>query len=419
MSVNEISQKAEYFDRAIRERHSIEGLILPTLVLPPVGREDYQSGNFENCAIWTGEYIAAQSLRYATTRKQEARDSAKAGVSALHRLQDITRQEGLIARGFKNGDQPTWDEDFFWKKERDGTRQDNEWYQSGDYRWLGDTSKSQIFGVTFGYFSFNQFCEPTDAERREMGEYFSKIVDRINDSGGKIVDADGEVSGYGNYSPKQYWGFGGVGPFLMLAKLKLAGRLTGEDRFEQEYQRLLGEEGYTKFLERCRINPPILRQLSTSFGSEDNLAMLNYYMLMTLEDDIRILEACKRGLEKRWSVINDPENSLFNFVYHAMTQKETPDLEVGVDALNIFPTEKRVPVVALKRKLPKSRLQVAKNVLLSSRRSIEDRAIDEYAWGVNPLRQDEWRGGKEGYMEFTGIDFLIAAYMGIYHRFIE
>jgi hypothetical protein len=39
MPVNEISQKAEYFDRAIQERHNIEGLVLPTLVLPPIGRE--------------------------------------------------------------------------------------------------------------------------------------------------------------------------------------------------------------------------------------------------------------------------------------------------------------------------------------------------------------------------------------------
>lgn len=418
MVSEKILEKAEYFDKVIQERHNIEGLVLPTLVLPSVGRDDYQSGNFENCAIWTGEYVAAKALEYARTGDQRAREYAKGGVLALNRLQDITGQDGLVARGFKVGDEPTWDEDFFWKKRGDSTRQRSEWHQAGNYRWLGDTSKSQIFGVAFGYFAFNQFCDPTDVERDEMGKHFSKIVDRIGSSGGKIVDVDGRESGYGNYSPKQYFGFGGIGPFLMLSKLKLAGQLTGEKRFEDEYQRLLSEEDYSKFLGRCRLNPPVLKQLSTSFGSEDNLTMLNYYMLMNMEDDSGILQECRDGLERRWGVINDPRNSLFNFVYHSISKNETSDLRLGVEAMYDFPLEKRVSGVALKRRLPMSKLKLAKDVMLSSRMSTEDRPIDEYAWRVNPLRKDEWMADKEGVMEFTGVDFLIAANLGAYHRFL-
>ncbi len=102
-----------------------------------------------------------------------------------------------------------------------------------------------------------------------------------------------------------------------------------------------------------------------------------------------------------------------------MTQKETPALEMGIDALKRFPLDKQVPVVALKRKLPKSRLRVVRDVLFSSRIPIEDRPVDEYMWRVNPLRRDEWRAGKGGTMEFTGVDFLIAAHMGMYHGFLR
>jgi hypothetical protein len=419
MGQDRMAKKAMDFDSAIQDRHSIEGLVLPTVVLPPVGRDDYQTGNFENCAIWTGEYVAAQSLKYAITGELEARALAKEGVSALHKLQDITGEEGLVARGYKHGNETTWDEDFFWKKRGDRTRQGNEWHQAdGGYRWLGDTSKSQVFGVAFGYFAFNKFCNPTEAEKKEMGVYFSRIVDRINDSGGKIVDSDGVVSGYGNYSPKQYLGVGGIGPSLMLTKLRLAEELTGNDNFGKEYKRLLKEEGYLKFLKRSRLNPPVLRQLSTSFGSEDNLAMLNYYMLMGLEDDEEILGACMDGLEKRMAVINDPENSLFNFAYHSMTGKDRDSLELGVGALEKFPTEKRVPLVALKRRLPSSKLRVARDVLIASNIPIEERPVDEYLWRVNPLRKDEWAGDNNGVMEFTGVDFLLAMWMGKYHRII-
>ena len=68
MSLDLILEKAERFENAIENRHLIEGLILPTVVLPPQGRKDFQTGNYENCAIWTGMYVAAQSLRYATTK---------------------------------------------------------------------------------------------------------------------------------------------------------------------------------------------------------------------------------------------------------------------------------------------------------------------------------------------------------------
>ena len=35
---------------------------------------------------------------------------------ALNKLQDITRTPGLIARGYKHADEPSWDELFFWIK---------------------------------------------------------------------------------------------------------------------------------------------------------------------------------------------------------------------------------------------------------------------------------------------------------------
>lgn len=416
-SLNEILQKAESFNKIIQDRHSINGLVLPTLVLPPQGKKDYQTGNYENCAIWTGLYVAAQSLRFAATGDAQARQQAKSSLLSLHRLQDITGIQGLIARGYKIGNESTWDEEFFWKKKGDKTRQRNEWHQSNGHRWLGDASKSQFFGVVFGYFAFTRFCNPTKQEMQEIGKYLSNIVDKIMENEMKIVDKDNQATGYGNYSHNQYFGFGGIGPSLILSKLKLASQITKQDRFRLEYERLLYQEDYGRFLRRCRLNPPILNQLSTSFGSEDNLAMLNYYMFMTLEAEYGAKELCNKGLAKRWLVINDPENSLFNFVYHALIERETSALEIGIDSLLRFPEVKNIPVVSLKRKLPKS--TVIPNIIHHRQMPIESRPIDEYMWRINPRRNDLWVDGKSGIMEFAGVDFLIAAYLGLYHGFIK
>ena len=200
--LDDILRKAGDFERIIQDRHSIQGLVLPTLVLPPIGREDYQTGNYENCAIWTGVYVASQSLKYAITGDLKAREQAKLGLQALHRLQEVTGERSLIARGYKLRDEPSPDELFFWIKEgknlgqsklRDdkdyskrvnakaydvlfGYRRNNEWHQSGGYRWLGDTSKSQVFGVAVGYFAFNQFCNATPQEREKIDGLYECIL---------------------------------------------------------------------------------------------------------------------------------------------------------------------------------------------------------------------------------------------------
>ena len=140
---------------------------------------------------------------------------------------------------------------------------------------------------------------------------------------------------------------------------------------------------------------------------------------MNLESDAGVLEACMQGMERRWQVIDDPENALFNFIYHALTLRQTPELESGVNALRYFPNKKTVSVVALKRKLPDSKLEIARDLLNSDRISIQNRPIDEYAWRVNPRRRDAWALGEKGTMEFTGIDFLIAENLGRYHGFVK
>ncbi len=417
MSIDILLEKEYKFEGAIEKRHIIEGLILPTLVLPPEGREDFQTGNYENCAIWTGMYVAAQSLKYASTGNTAARANAKRGLLALHRLRDITKGKTLIARGYKYAASSEWDEEFFWKKKGDNTRQGEEWHQNGSYRWLGDPSKSQVFGMVFGYFAFTQFCGPDAQEKEDIAGNLSEIVEQLIKDDFKIVDADGKASGYGNYLHNHYWGFGGTGPLLILGMFKLAAAITQKIEYEKWHIKFLDK--YQSSLGRCRLDLPVLKEFSTALGSEDNLVMLNYYMLMCLETNPEIRKLCRQGMEKRVRAIDDPENSLFNFLYHASTGSETSALQTGIDALYRFPEEKTVPLVALKRKLPDSKIQNLGNYWNLQRKPIERRPVDEYLWRVNPWREDSWRDGRKGIIEFTGVDFLLAIYLGMKHGFVN
>ena len=440
MSLDIILEKASAFESAIQDRHLIEGLVLPTLVLPDLGEADFQTGNYENCAIWTGEYVAAQSLRFAVTGDPQAKIKAKNSLTALHKLQTITNGDELVARGFKLRDERSWDELFFWIKEgknlgqsklRDeydfskgnrakvydtlfGYRRNNEWHQAGPYRWLGDASNSQVFGVLFGYFAFHRYCNPTADEMEFIKKDVANIVNKLLDNNMQIVGKDKKRTTYG--SNRRFFGYG-VGPAITLSEIKLAHHITGEERFQTEYYRQLEKCMHSGSINPRRPEFGPLKYTHSNLGSDDNLTMLNYDMFMSLEDNNEVLESCRRGLRERWLAINDPQNPLFNFIYHALLGQKSPALQQGIDALDDFPTNKVVNAVALKRTLPIC--QQLRDVLTHTKMPLQERPVDEYAWRVNPYRHDKWVAVLPGKMEFTGIDFLIAANYGLYHNLIS
>ena len=411
MSLEAILEMTERFENAIEDRHLIEGLILPTLVLPPIGREDLQTGNYENCAVWTGLYVAAQALKYAKTGDLKARAKAKRGLLALNRLQNVSGKPGFVSRGYKLRVGSDWDEDLFWKKNlTDPSRRKDEWHQSGDYRFLGDTSRSQILGVTYGYFAFNNLCNPDSEEKALISKYVVQIVQSIIDNGGKIVDLDGKPTGWGDYN-----GYG-IGPALLLSSLKLAYVLTGEERFHEAYTKQfnLAVNKGIRSAHRLAIWP--VNRWHTTFGSDYHSMMLNYNMLLKLEKNPEILGVYTEGLNNLWRTINDPENALFNFIYSASGGQDF-NLQQGIDALERFPANKIVDGVALKRQI--SAWMRPRDIMRRTKMPLEERSVDEYAWRINPFRHDNWIAVLPGKMEFTGIDYLFAANFGRYYDFIK
>jgi hypothetical protein len=437
-----------YYEKALYDDHTIPpGLILPTLVKSPLdSRLDCKLGNYENCAIWTAACVLSESLKYANTGDVTAKRRAAQGVTALQKLHDVTGQPGLIARGYRKTRIPIecnkittkgllWDEDLYWKKKGDSTRQNDEWHQNPDgWRWLGDASKSQVFGVTLGYFAYNHYCNPDIEEKQRMGRYLCNIVDGIMDDPEMVLrDVDGKPTGYGKYSPKVAFGCGGTGPSLLLGMLKLASSLTGDQKYENKYYELIFEKDWLPYLSRGGLALPnklkfvaaalapvyftakhILKRLSTSFGSDDNLVMLNSFMLHQLESDKTIRKSLEKESRERYrtmSVIH-PENntnSLLNFLNHAITGEN--DVQLGVEALSRMPQNIQVPVVALKRKSGFGN-KIAS--ILGSRLKPEDWPVDEYAWRLNFWRRDKWVPQREGVMQFAPVDRLLAHNLGVH-----
>ena len=84
-----LAEKAEYFDRKIRQRHIRFGFSAERR-LPVAG--DIASGEMidtDNDGGWSSNYLAGQAFRYAVTRNEKARQNAWQTFAALERLQSI------------------------------------------------------------------------------------------------------------------------------------------------------------------------------------------------------------------------------------------------------------------------------------------------------------------------------------------
>lgn len=437
MPTHSLRQKLDLFEHNLKREHlptELRGLALPTLVKSAEGKAcDALTGNHENVSIWNGCRALAKMLLF----KQEGGthlDTTREILAGMQFLQEVTGQQGLIARSFKSGDAPTWDEHFFWHKKSDKTRLDNEWHQRSDgIRWLGDASKSQVFGATLTAASLLLFGNLDGITKKVVAEYFCPIVDRILESNGHLIDPDGKVTGYGNYNPKKmHFGFGGIGPQLMLTNLKLAALLTQSEKRKFDYQEIYDQRiksGHLNLVDRPRVNPPILKNISTAFGSDDNLAILNTFLLALLDNfsgnaNISTQDTCKRALANRWRLAASPENALFSFIYHGMNEKIGQDsLRPAILAMENFSEDKTVNVVALKAKNPKGKALIAPAIWGSSK-PLVDWPKEEYAWRWNPRNPATWENalGKEGipgHMQFTGIDYMLAYAIGRYYKILD
>ncbi len=409
-----ILEKAAQFEDLLNKRHIVHGQVLPVLVESPHDLIEARRGNYENAAFLTGLYAAAESFRYAATRNHAALASATQSIEALLELETVTKVPGLMARAIKAGNKPLWDENFFWRKPSDKTRLGNEWHQTDNgRRWLGDPSKSQIFGAMFGMFVYTYFFEVKQEMKDRIPGFVERVVQRIESKNFTIVDADGLPTGHGDYKKPR-----SVGPLLMLGMLKLAHTLTKKRQWEKLYQNFYEAHHRDAFITSGRVNLPLYRRLCSvsGYGSEDNLTMLNLYMLLGLESEQSRWKTYHRLLEKSFQKTYSKQNALFSFVYHAFSPDDIDRLEESAAALEQFPTKKTVSGITLKRKLTKA--GAAKSLLLP-KLDIEDWPTDEYAWRVNPYRRDTWVSDRPGTMHFTGVDYLLATYLGMKHGFVK
>jgi hypothetical protein len=257
-----LAQKEQnYYGQLIR-KHIRAPWICGILHLEVAGdTTTWRNSDDDNDGEYTSGYLAMESFRYAVTKSEDAKLKARKAFDFLCLLQDVTGTEGFFARTIVPAD---------WKKVNDTNRiytpqqlaeqlvedprykpVEVRWRKSADGKWLwkGDTSSDEMDGHMMGYFFYYEYAAGEE-ERVLIRKHVSKIIDRLMETNFNLVDIDGTHTHWSVWSPDQLnsdpdWASEkSLNSIELLAFLKLASHITGNNKYEKAYRQLIDKDGY-------------------------------------------------------------------------------------------------------------------------------------------------------------------------------
>lgn len=402
-----LHHKAAYFEERIQKRHWRHSMVAASNFLRPGDPASNQTVSSDNDGLWTAMYMASQCYQHAATKDPVAKRRAQASLQALMKLESITGIPGFPARS--------------WVLKSEPQPRDGEWHDTPDgaARWKGDTSSDEIVGHIYGYSVYFDVMAD-EVEKKQIAAVVGRIVGSIMDNGWYLLDLDKKPTNWGKWSIEYFQSPDGIGPadaplnaLEILAFLRTAHHMTGDDKFLRGYRDLIENFAYDRLALRYKEhgNSPETNH------SDDELAVLPYYCLLKYETDAELRKTYLQSLRHFYAVERPERNPLWNFIYAAMADTGDFDLSDSVWTLQ------RIPMDLVSWNTPNSfrwdvqvrhfddRFRKPQSVLPLPP---DERAIMK--WNGNPYALD---GGGNGTHEDDGAFFLLPYWMGRYYQFIQ
>jgi len=323
-----LSGKQLYFYDVLMRRHIREPWIAGQCRLPIAGdTTKWEPEDDDNDGEYGGNYLAMESFRYAVTKSEDARIKAAKAFRFLKLLQEVTGTDGFFARTIV----PTE-----WTNVHDGNRGYSErdladalvkeprfkpvavrWRKSTDGKWLwkGDTSSDEICGHMFGYYFYYEFVADQE-EKKIVRKHVANIVDHLIRNNFTLTDVDSTSTRWGVWSPDRLnkdpeWSPDrNLNSMELLGFLKLAYYMTEDEKYQQEYLRLIKEEHYLENMSN------IPKQNSAWFVYYDViLAAYAYPVLLKCEKDPELLKFYEDHIDNWMETRRNDNNPLVNFIY--------------------------------------------------------------------------------------------------------
>ena len=300
----------------------------------PGDTASWHNSDDDNDGEYTSGYLAMESFRYAVTKDNDAKIKARKAFEFLKYLQTVTETKGFFARSIVPAT---------WTFVNDGNRSyspqevaeelvkdprykpvENRWRKSKDGKWLwkGDTSTDEMDGHMMGYFYYYELAANQE-EKTLIRDHVKKIIDHLIETKYNFIDIDGTPTHWAIWSPEQLnhdpeWASErSINSFELLTYLKFAGHLTGDEKYEKEYRRLIEKEGYLDNVSHLNQKNP-----AWQIYFDRTLEGYLFPILLKYETDSK-LKAFYSSLYDEW-LANQPagENLINNLTYTYATGKK-------------------------------------------------------------------------------------------------
>ncbi len=287
----------------------------------------------DNDGEYTSGYLAMESFRFAVTKDPDAKVKARKAFEFLKYLQTVTGTEGFFARSIVPTD---------WTKVHDANKTyspkqiaeelvkdprykpvEIRWRKSKDGKWMwkGDTSTDEMDGHMMGYFFFYELAANAE-EKILVRDHVKKIIDHLIETKYNLMDIDGLPTHWAIWSPEQInhdpdWASErSINSFELLTYLKFAAHLTGDEKYEKEYHRLIDQEGYLENVAQLNKKNP-----AWQIYFDRTLEGYLFPILLKYEKDPK-LRTFYLHLIEEW-MANQPagENLINNLTYAFATRK--------------------------------------------------------------------------------------------------
>jgi hypothetical protein len=340
-----LESKQRYFYDVLMRRHIRDPWIAGQCRLPIAGdTTKWEPEDDDNDGEYTGNYLAMESFRYATTKSSDAKVKAKKAFQFLKLLQEVTESDGFFARTIVPSD---------WKFVHDNNRTYTEreladelvkeprfkpvtirWHKSSDGKWMwkGDTSSDEICGHMFGYFIYYELVAD-DEEKQIVRTHIAKIVDHLMSHNFTLTDKDGKPTRWGVWSPDKLnrdpeWSPDrSLNSMELLSFVKLAHYMTGDEKYQHEYLRLIKEEGYLDNMANIPNQNP-----AWFIYFDVMLAAYQYPILLKCEKDPKLLAFYEQHIDAWIEQRKGDKNPLINFIY-CFSRNKKIEIESSVDLL--------------------------------------------------------------------------------------
>ncbi|MCS7225248.1 MAG: hypothetical protein NZ959_11975 [Armatimonadetes bacterium] len=407
-----LEQKAHIFSQQLQDRHRRFGYVASRELAEPGNLKTGRVHISDNDGLWTALYAAAELFRYRTMiregreeKSRQALDSAIESLQAILFLEKVTGISGFPARAVRHKSEPEY-----------GVAH-REWHPSadGEWEWKGDTSSDEIVGHFFIYWVAYETL-PEGTLKKEIVQVARRMMDHIIDNGWYLIDIDGKPTTWGVWAPEKlnhdeiWWGDRGLNALQVLAFLKATYRMTGDDKYEHLYRRLIQENHYAL----NTVKQKIIYYGRTNH-SDDQLAFLSYYVLLRAEDDAHLRRLFVTSLRRTWELEKKERCPLWNFIYGAVTGEDCA-AEEAVQTLQAIPLDLIYWNVYNSHRSDICRRQDCG--LFAETEAVDPLPFTErplHKWNGNPYRLD---GGSEGRAEEEPTFFLLPYWMARYYQII-